>query len=125
VAAFVGALFVLDRPALHHLVDVSQFDHSLTFRGRKALPDGRGTQAHRGASTSLRAAGAGFFDSVFDHFTGFTGALLNPTEQFVVLALDVLEIVIGELGPSLFQLALSDVPVALDFKCVHRVSFLF
>jgi hypothetical protein len=40
-----------------------------------------------------------------------------------VLALDVLEIVICELGPLLFQLALGDIPVAFDFECVHSSSF--
>jgi hypothetical protein len=77
------------------------------------------------AVSSLRAAGTSFFDCFFDHFSGFAGALLNPTEQFVLLALNVLEIVICELGPLLFQLALGDVPVAFDFKCVHSGSFCF
>jgi hypothetical protein len=31
-----------------------------------------------------------------------------------------LEIVIRQLGPFLFQLALGDVPVAFDFECVHE-----
>jgi hypothetical protein len=69
------------------------------------------------------AGGAGFLDGFLDRFTGFAGALLNPTEQFVMLALDVLEIVIRELGPLLFQLAFGDVPVAFDFECVHSSSF--
>jgi hypothetical protein len=33
----------------------------------------------------------------------------------------VLEIVIGEGGPLLFQLAFGDVPVAFDFEFVHGV----
>jgi hypothetical protein len=36
-----------------------------------------------------------------------------------------LEIVIRELGPLLFQLALGDVPVAFAFECIHNNSFVF
>jgi hypothetical protein len=42
-----------------------------------------------------------------------------------VLAFDELEIIIRELGPPLFELALGDVPVAFDFQCVHSSSFGF
>jgi hypothetical protein len=70
-------------------------------------------------------AGTGFLDRLFDGFTGFPGAFLNPANQFVVLALDVLEIVIRELGPLLLQLALGDVPVALDFEFIHKSPFHF
>jgi hypothetical protein len=52
------------------------------------------------------AGGTGLLDGLFDRFSGFAGALLDPTVQFVVLALDELKIVIRELGPLLFQLAL-------------------
>ena len=61
----------------------------------------------------------------FDCRTGFAGGLLNATEQFLVLPFNVLEIVIRECGPLLFQLALGNIPVALDFECVHRSSFSF
>jgi len=43
----------------------------------------------------------------------FAGALLNPTVQFVVLALDVLEIIIRELGPLLFS--------ACPWRCSSRL----
>jgi hypothetical protein len=62
------------------------------------------------------AGGAGFIQRRFDRFMSFPRALLNPADQFVLLAFDVLEIVIRKLGPFLFQLALGDVPVAFDFK---------
>jgi hypothetical protein len=65
--------------------------------------------------------GAGFFDRFFDRFAGFTGALLNPANQFFLFAFGVLEIVIRELGPLLFQLAFGDVPVAFDFECSHNM----
>jgi hypothetical protein len=67
--------------------------------------------------------GAEFLDGLFDRFTSLAGALLNTAKQFVVLALDVLEIVIRKFGPLLLQLALCDVPIALDFECVH-IDFL-
>jgi hypothetical protein len=74
----------------------------------------------------LRAAagGARFLHSFFDGFTGFAGALLNPANQLVLLALDELEIIIGELGPLLLELALGDVPVAFDFECIHICIYL-
>ena len=65
---------------------------------------------------SLAAAGGGrFLDRFFNGFAGFPGALLNPTDQFLLLAFGKLQIAIRELGPLLFQFALGDVPVALDF----------
>ncbi len=73
----------------------------------------------------LAAASSGTFpDRVFDYFTGFTCDLLNPANQFFLLAFGVTKVIIRELGPLLFQLALGDVPVALDFECVH-ISVLF
>jgi hypothetical protein len=81
--------------------------------------------APRNVGSLAATAGTGFLDRLFYDFTGFPGALLNPAEQFVVLALDVLEIVIRKLGPLLFQFALGDVPVALDFECVHKSPFPF
>jgi hypothetical protein len=74
------------------------------------------------AVESLFAAtgGAGFLDGLFDRFAGFARALLNPANQFFLLAFGELEIAICELGPFLFQLAFGDVPVAFDFKCGHN-----
>src|ERR1035437_5896046 len=71
------------------------------------------------------AGGAGFLDRLFDCFAGCARALLNPANQFFLLAFDVLEIVIRELGPFLFQLALGDVPVAFDFEFGHNSLFCF
>jgi hypothetical protein len=70
-------------------------------------------------------SGAGFFDHFFDRFAGFASALLNTAKQFFLLAFGVLEIVVREFGPLLFQLAFGDVPVAFDFECRHNDSFLF
>jgi len=58
-------------------------------------------------------------DGTLDHFMGFPGEFLNPAHQFVLLAFGIPEVIIGELGPFLFQLAFGDVPVAFDFQCVH------
>jgi hypothetical protein len=71
------------------------------------------------------AGGADFLDGLFDRFPGLAGAFLNPAQQFILPAVNVLQIVIRELGPLLFQLALGDVPVALDFECVHIGSLCF
>ena len=66
------------------------------------------------------AGGAEFLDRVFDRFAGFARALLNPANQFFLLAFGELQIAVRELGPFLFQLALGDVPVAFDFKCGYN-----
>src|ERR1035437_690822 len=71
------------------------------------------------------AGGAGFLERLFDRFAGFAGALLNPANKFFLLAFGILEIVIRELGPLLFQLALGNVPVAFDFKFVHITLLCF
>ena len=66
------------------------------------------------------ATGAGaLLYRVFDNSTGFTSDLLNPANQFFLLAFGVSEIIIREVGPFLFQLAFDNVPVAFDFECVH------
>jgi hypothetical protein len=77
------------------------------------------------AATLRATGGRGFLDGLFDRFTTFARALLNPADYLFELAFGELKIVIRELGPFLFQLALGDVPVAFDFECVHRVSSLF
>jgi hypothetical protein len=52
----------------------------------------------------------------------FAGAFLNPTDQFIMLAVNILEIVIRERGPLLFQFALGDIPVTFDFEFVHGLK---
>ena len=88
--------------------------------GADELGDGQWGLLSVGVETrdgSLFAAtGRGFLESLLDRFTGFASALLNAAQQLVVLAFGELEIVVRELGPLLFQLALGDVPVALDFE---------
>jgi hypothetical protein len=80
------------------------------------------TGAFGGAAGGLfaTATGAGFLERFFDRFAGFARALLDPADQFILLAFGVLEIIIRELRPFLFQLALGDVPVAFDFEFVHN-----
>jgi hypothetical protein len=65
------------------------------------------------------AAGGFFLDGILDRFEGFAAALLDPAQRFIVLPLGALKIVIGKLGLLLFQLALSDVPVVLEFEYIH------
>ena len=82
-------------------------------------------QFARAVGSLLATAGRGFLDGLFDRFPGFAGALLNAAQQFIMLAFGALEIVIRELGPLLFQLALGDVPVAFNFECVHNNMLCF
>ena len=79
-----------------------------------------GVETHDGSL--FAATGRGFLESLLDRFSGFASALLNAAQQLVVLAFGELEIVVRELGPLLFQLALGDVPVAFAFECVHNDS---
>lgn len=62
--------------------------------------------------------------SFFYLFPRLTGAFLNPAKQFVFLAFDVFKIVVGKLGPLLFEFAFGDVPIAFDFQCVHKFVWL-
>jgi len=62
----------------------------------------------------------GLFDSVFDGFAGLAGAALDAADKFVHFAVGVLEIVVSEVGPLLFEFAFDDVPVAFDFEFSHR-----
>ena len=62
----------------------------------------------------LLAATAAFIHGAFNFFLGLAGALLDASNQFILLALDELQIVIGELRKFLFQPALGDVPVPFD-----------
>jgi hypothetical protein len=71
------------------------------------------------------AVGEEFFDSLFDSFTGFACAFLNPANDFFLFAFGVLKIVIRQLGPFLFELALGDIPVAFDFERCHNLLVLF
>lgn len=57
---------------------------------------------------------------LLDGFPDFVGVFLNPPQQFLGLAFDVLKFVVLELGPLLFQFAFDDVAVAFDFEFVHR-----
>ena len=68
------------------------------------------------------AGGSAFHNHLFHRFTGFPGALLNAAQEFLLLASNELKIIIRELRPLLFQLALGDVPVAFDFECVHGLK---
>ena len=57
---------------------------------------------------------------LLDGFTDSVGLLLNPPQQFLGLAFNILKFVVRELGPLLFQLAFDNVQVAFDFEFVHK-----
>jgi hypothetical protein len=63
---------------------------------------------------SAAAFGIAVTDCLFDGFAGLAGALLDPSDHFVLFAFGVLEIVVGEIRPLLGELAFDDVPVAFD-----------
>jgi hypothetical protein len=94
------------------------------FTGGSCQPALSPDSPHQFASAgrNLRTAGVrgGFLDGLFDRFTAFASALLNPANYFFELAFGELEIVISELGPLLLQLTLGDVPVAFNFECSHN-----
>lgn len=66
----------------------------------------------------------GFFwvilDGVFHGCSGFAGAFLDAAEEFLLFALHELMVVIGELRPLLFEVALDDVPLTLGLWFFHR-----
>src|ERR1039457_5948552 len=91
--------------------------------GRWFLADSTSPPA-RWDSLFATTGGAGFLDGLFDRFTGFARALLNPANQFILLAFGIEEVAVREFGPFFLQLALGDVPVAFDFECGHNNSFI-
>ena len=69
----------------------------------------------RPARSVATATGGGFLDRLLNRLMGFARAFLDPPQQFIPHAVNILEVVIRERGPLLLQLALGDVPVAFDF----------
>ena len=59
-------------------------------------------------------SGTKFADGLLNGFEGLTRALLYPAVEFVLFSLIILEIIVGEAGPLLFELPLDDVPIAFD-----------
>jgi hypothetical protein len=66
-------------------------------------------------------ATAAFVHGAFDFFPGLAGALLDAADQFIFLAFDELQVVIGELREFLFQLALGNVPVSFGGESAHMI----
>jgi hypothetical protein len=79
-----------------------------------ARRDGDEEQTARSRLFAGTAGRTGIIDRPLDVFAGFTGPLLNAADQFALLALDKLQIVICELRPFLFQLASDDIPIPFD-----------
>jgi hypothetical protein len=73
----------------------------------------------------VAAAIALVIQNLLDLCLGAARPALNAPDQFVFLAVDVLEIVIGQVGELLLKFALDDVPVSFDLERVHnRIRFL-
>ena len=69
---------------------------------------------------SMCRSQARFLDGLLDRFTCLSGDFLNPAQELILLALGILEIIVRELGPLLFQFSLDHVPITLDLELVHR-----
>lgn len=65
---------------------------------------------------------AGILDGLFDRFSGLASALLDAADEFFFESFHVVEVVIGELAPFLFEATFDDVPVTFDFELVHGFS---
>ena len=60
-----------------------------------------------------------FVRSAFNFIFGLAGALLDAANQFILLALGELQIVIRKLCEFLFQFALGNVPVSFGDESAH------
>lgn len=66
--------------------------------------------------TAFAALGGGvFINEGFDDFAIFAGPLLDAAEKLIPLTLDRDEVIMRKCRPLLLELALDDVPVAIDF----------
>src|SRR5215831_4401317 len=70
-------------------------------------------------NSDLRLALQPSIDVLAHHIFGETVALLDYTFKLFALSLDLSQIVIGELAPLLFDLALSLFPISFDAVPVH------
>jgi hypothetical protein len=61
----------------------------------------------------------------FKFFSALHGSFLDATDQFILLALGELQIVIRKLREFLFQFAFGDVPVSFGYESVHIFVWLF
>jgi hypothetical protein len=59
-------------------------------------------------------------DGFFNGFASFAGALLNPSQQFILRAFGEGQVVIRERAPFLFQFTFGYVPVAFNLEFRHR-----
>ena len=79
---------------------------------------------NNGSSPSfIDVATTAFANDRFNILFAFAGKFLNAPDQFRFLPLDVLQVIVRELGELLFQPALGDVPVSFELKFVHKISF--
>lgn len=62
-----------------------------------------------------------FVDGILNGFPGRPGTLLDAAQQFLLLSLDILKIIICKLRPLLLELSTDDVPVAFDFEFIHMI----
>jgi hypothetical protein len=70
-------------------------------------------------------ATAAFVHGALDFFPGVAGAFLDAANQFIFLAFDELQVIVGELGEFLLQLALGNVPVSFGGESAHIIILCF
>ena len=59
-------------------------------------------------------------DTRLNDLPTFASPLLDSPQQLILFAFNVDEVVVSELSPFLFEVALENVPIAFDLEFVHR-----
>jgi hypothetical protein len=66
----------------------------------------------------------GFAEGALNLRAGLAGAFLDAANQFIFFPGNELEIVIGKVGPFLFDFAFGNIPIAFNFEFIHILAFL-
>ena len=87
-----------------------------------------GVLIHAGFGLAIwvkRSGAIVFFQQTMNIGRSGTDSLLNATHQFVFLAFDVGQVVIGQIAVSLFEFPFNHIPITFEIElcCVHDLSF--
>src|SRR5262249_38830527 len=108
---------------LGHLVALAGHVADLAVAIAEALAGGLGGIAGRVGHLRGGAGrpGGEVAEELLDRLAALAGALLDPADELVDVAAMERQVVVGQLAPSLLELAADLVPLALDFLSVdHR-----
>ncbi len=72
------------------------------------------------ASSARGGLAKTFVHGALDFLPALAGAFLDAADEFIRLAIHILQVVIRQLSPFLFQLTLGNVPVAFVRERIHR-----